>query len=139
VIEVTESAVGDTDHARSILNGLRDAGARTWIDDFGTGFSSLGRINSLPFDGLKLAREFVANLDEPQGLGIARAIVSIADALHIPVIAEGIETPQQLEQVRELGCAFGQGYLLGRPAPFAERETWRRSVDQAFTPRSTIG
>lgn len=124
VIEVTESAVGDTDHARTVLDGLRDAGARIWIDDFGTGFSSLARLNSLTFDGLKLAREFVNSLDSPHGWGIAVAIVGIARALDIPVIAEGVETQRQLAQVRKLGCAMAQGYLLGRPAPFADRPNW---------------
>ena len=124
VIEVTESAVGDSEHARTVLDGLRDAGARTWIDDFGTGFSSLARLNSLPFDGLKLAREFVNSLDSPHGWGIAIAIVGIARALEIPVIAEGVETERQLSQVRTLGCEMAQGYLLGRPAPFATRADW---------------
>ncbi len=125
VIEVTESAVGDTEHARTVLDGLRDAGARIWIDDFGTGFSSLARLNSLTFDGLKLAREFVMSLDSPHGWGIAVAIVGIARALSIPVIAEGVETQRQLLQVRKLGCAMAQGYLLGRPAPFANRTNWK--------------
>ncbi len=124
VIEVTESAVGDTEHARTVLDGLRDAGARIWIDDFGTGFSSLARLNSLTFDGLKLAREFVWSLDSPHGWGIAVAIVGIARALSIPVIAEGVETHRQLQQVRKLGCTMAQGYLLGRPEPYANRANW---------------
>ncbi len=124
ILEVTESAVVDTDHARIVLDGLRDAGASVWIDDFGTGFSSLARLNSLTVDGLKLPREFVATLDSAQGWGIATAIVGIARALDIRIIAEGVETERQLEQVRTLGCDAAQGYLIGRPEPFGKRASW---------------
>ena len=124
IIEVTESAVVDTDHARVVLDGLRDAGASVWIDDFGTGFSSLARLNSLTVDGLKLAREFVASLDSQQGWGIATAIVGLARALNIKIIAEGVETERQLEQIRALGCDSAQGYLLGRPSAYSDRAHW---------------
>ncbi len=124
IIEVTESAVVDTDHARVVLDGLRDAGASIWIDDFGTGFSSLARLNSLTVDGLKLAREFVASLDSQQGWGIATAIVGLARALNIKIIAEGVETERQLEQIRLLGCDSAQGYLLGSPVAFHDRSRW---------------
>ena len=115
VIEITESAVVDTDHARIVLEGLREVGAEVWIDDFGTGFSSLARLSSLTVDGLKLAGQFVADLDSPRGWGIATAIVGIGRSLGIDVIAEGVETERQLAQVRELGCDAVQGFLIGRP------------------------
>ena len=119
VIEITESAVVDGDHAAVVLAGLRAAGADIWIDDFGTGYSSLARLASLTVDALKLPRQFVADLDSPHGWGIAASIVALARALDIDVIAEGVETERQLEQVHELGCDAAQGYLLGRPRPFA--------------------
>ena len=120
IIEITESAVVDTDHAQVVLAGLRAAGADVWIDDFGTGYSSLGRLASLTVDGLKLAREFVNDLDSPQGWGIATAIVGIAKALDIEVIGEGVETLRQFEQLHTLGCDAAQGYLLGRPRSFQQ-------------------
>ncbi len=122
VVEITESAVIDNEHAQGILDGLRRVGAHIWIDDFGTGYSSLSRLTSLKVDGLKLPREFIEDLDSPQGWGIAAAIVGIARALNIDVIAEGVETRHQLGQLRRLGCDAVQGYLLGRPRPFLQEQ-----------------
>ena len=120
IIEITESAVIDTDYAETILKGLRRAGAHIWIDDFGTGFSSLGRLSSLTVDGFKLARAFVQDLDTQRGWGIARAIQGIASALDVIVVAEGVETTEQLAQVDRLGCHAVQGFLLDRPGPAAD-------------------
>ena len=120
IIEITESAVIDNAQAQSILGGLRKVGADIWIDDFGTGYSSLSRLTALTVDGLKLPREFIEDLDSPQGWGIAAAIVGIARALDISVIAEGVETKHQLAQLHRLGCDAAQGYLLGRPRPFLQ-------------------
>lgn len=117
VIEVTESAIVDADHAEAILQGLRAAGAHVWIDDFGTGFSSLARLSSLTVDGLKLDRRFVGDLESQRGWGIATAIVGIARALGIIVVAEGVETRRQFELVRELGCDAAQGFLFDVPSP----------------------
>jgi diguanylate cyclase (GGDEF)-like protein/PAS domain S-box-containing protein len=122
VIEITESAVIDNGQAQSILDGLRTVGADIWIDDFGTGYSSLSRLTALTVDGLKLPREFVEDLDSPQGWGIASAIVAIARALGIDVIAEGVETLHQLHQLQRLGCDAAQGYLLARPHPFLQEQ-----------------
>jgi diguanylate cyclase (GGDEF)-like protein/PAS domain S-box-containing protein len=122
VVEITESAVIDNGQAQSILDGLRSVGADIWIDDFGTGYSSLSRLTALTVDGLKLPREFIEDLDSPQGWGIASAIVAIARALDIDVIAEGVETLHQLHQLQRLGCDAAQGYLLGRPRPFLQEQ-----------------
>jgi EAL domain-containing protein (putative c-di-GMP-specific phosphodiesterase class I) len=143
VIEITESAIIDTEHAKTVLRGLREAGAVVWIDDFGTGFSSLARLSSLTVDGLKLPREFVMDLDSPQVRGIAAAICGLGRTFGISVIAEGIETPEQLDLVRQLGCDAAQGYLLGRPAPSAitvrnhhEGATWTMpQIDRSATGR----
>ncbi len=136
IIEITESAVVDTDHASVVLAGLRAAGADIWIDDFGTGYSSLGRLASLTVDGLKLPREFVDDLDTPHGWGIATAVVGIARALDIEVIAEGVETLRQFEQVHQLGCDAAQGYLLGHPRPF-EHECVRLGLRPGSLPPGT--
>jgi diguanylate cyclase (GGDEF)-like protein len=127
IIEITESAVIDNDHAQAILAGLRKVGAHIWIDDFGTGYSSLSRLTALRVDGLKLPREFTEDLDSPQGWGIAAAIVGIARALDIDVIAEGVETRHQLAQLHRLGCDAVQGFLLGRPRPFLQERADRRA------------
>jgi diguanylate cyclase (GGDEF)-like protein/PAS domain S-box-containing protein len=128
VIEITESAVIDAAYAQTVLHGLRRAGAQIWIDDFGTGFSSLARLSSLTVDGLKLDRRFVHDLDSERGWGIATAITGIARALDIIIVAEGVETERQLERVRELGCHAVQGYHLGHPEP-AEHEIERLAAE----------
>src|SRR4029450_2309223 len=88
------------------------------MDDFGTGQSSLSSLSRLPLDILKIDRSFVARLDQdPEGLAIVYAIISLATALGVRVTGEGIETPAQLSDLIELDCSHGQGFLLGPPAP----------------------
>ena len=90
---------------------------RVALDDFGTGYSSLSYLHSLPLDALKTAKPFVDGLATgAREAGFAGMIIDLARTLDLEVIAEGIETPQQLETLRELGVEFGQGYLLGRPS-----------------------
>jgi EAL domain-containing protein (putative c-di-GMP-specific phosphodiesterase class I) len=88
------------------------------MDDFGTGYSSLSSLSQLPLDILKIDQSFVARLDhEAEGRAIVYAIMSLASALGVRVTGEGIETPEQLSALIELGCQYGQGYLLGEPVP----------------------
>ena len=122
VLELTESTVM-TDQSRviEVLVELRAAGIRIAIDDFGTGHSSLARLHELPVDIIKIDRSFVhaAAPDDPT-LGdttMLEMIVGLAQRLRLESIAEGIETSRQLEMVRDVGCTYGQGYLLGRPQP----------------------
>jgi EAL domain-containing protein (putative c-di-GMP-specific phosphodiesterase class I) len=126
VLEMTESVfMADDAHSRRVMSGLRDLGVRIAIDDFGTGYSSLAYLRRLPIDILKLDRSFVTDLaDGTSERVITSAVVEIAHQLDLMVIAEGIETMEQLELLVELGCTAGQGYLLHRPMPadaFTER------------------
>jgi EAL domain-containing protein (putative c-di-GMP-specific phosphodiesterase class I) len=118
VIEVTEQALSeDHDRAGGVIEALAELGVRVVIDGFGTGYSSLGRLQELAIAGLKIDRAFALGLVTPQGFGIYRAMVEMADAFGLEVTAEGIETPRQLHAVAGLGCAAVQGFLLGRAAP----------------------
>jgi len=117
VLEVTESALMDElDATRGALRQLLGAGVRVWIDDFGTGHSSLARLGELPVTGLKVDRRFTAGLGrDPGALPVLRAIVDLAGAHGLSVVAEGIEDADALAACEELGCEFAQGFHLGRP------------------------
>ena len=121
ILEITESAVmTDAKSAILQLEELKKLGVGLSIDDFGTGYSSLAYLEFFPIDGLKIDRTFVKRLDE--GTAIVRAITSLGRALDVEVTAEGIETPTQLAQVRELGCHWAQGFLFSKPLPAREAE-----------------
>jgi len=116
-IEITESCLHENiGVVRSIITSLKNQGVTISLDDFGTGFSSLAQLRSLPFDRLKIDRSFVAELN---GLGdsdrLVRAIVSLGDGLDLPITAEGIESPAILDRLRTMGELKGQGYIYGRP------------------------
>ena len=118
-IEVTEGALlDDTGRVRAILERLHAVGVEAALDDFGTGYSSLSYLHALPLRKLKIDRAFVQMLDHEapdSGTAVVAAILALARALGIEVIAEGVETATQAEALRAMGCAYGQGYLLGRP------------------------
>jgi EAL domain-containing protein (putative c-di-GMP-specific phosphodiesterase class I) len=118
VLELTETAMfHDTQTTIARLEALRALGIRIAIDDFGTGYSSLGYLRRFQVDILKIAREFIGSADGgSDDWAFARAMVALGQTLDLRVIAEGIEQPGQLEQLRNLGCEFGQGYLFARPA-----------------------
>ncbi|HVY06822.1 MAG TPA: EAL domain-containing protein [Burkholderiales bacterium] len=121
-IEITESMVmQDIERSREILQALRDTGASIAVDDFGTGYSSLSYLARLPVDALKIDRSFINTITERQDdVEIATAIISMAKALGLNTIAEGIETQAQYDLLRSLGCEQAQGYLIGRPVPEEE-------------------
>ena len=116
-LEITESVIMDNaKSAAQILQKLRERHIELSIDDFGTGYSSLSYLHSFPVDNLKIDRAFVRHIDgNPDSLGLVPAIMSIAEAFKMNVIAEGIETGEQLAQLRNLNCSFGQGYLFSKP------------------------
>ncbi|MEO0489280.1 MAG: EAL domain-containing protein, partial [Cyanobacteria bacterium J06659_2] len=92
---------------------------------FGTGYSSLSYLQSLPVNILKIHRSFIYRLTQDRRkLGIVQAIATLARTLDICIIAEGIETPEQLKQLKSLGCEFGQGYLFSHPLDHYQIETW---------------
>jgi diguanylate cyclase (GGDEF)-like protein/PAS domain S-box-containing protein len=121
-LEITESAVMESGAATTAqLRALKSLGVQLAIDDFGTGFSSLAHLRRFPVDILKIDGTFIAGLgNEPQDASIAAAVISLAHALDLRTVAEGIETDEQLDILRGLGCDLGQGYLFARPAPAAE-------------------
>ena len=118
-LEMTESSIiPDAGTALEVLSSLRRLGVSLLMDDFGTGYSSLHHLHSLPFDVLKIDRSFVVRMTEgDQPLQIVRTIVELARVLGMDVVAEGIETREQYDLLRHLGCRFGQGYLFSRPVP----------------------
>ena len=117
VLEITESFfIRDLQAAVRRLEALRRIGVHIAIDDFGTGFSSLNVLSQLPVDVVKIDKSFIDGLGTRYD-AVIRAVVEVADAFDLAVVAEGVEREDQLERLRELGCRYAQGYLLGRPVP----------------------
>ena len=119
VLEITEGIVmADINSGLFILRELRDRGFELHIDDFGTGHSSLEALRDLPVQALKIDRGFITGSDRaPKSAALVRAMVQMAKALDLKVVAEGIEAKTEAELLAKIGCDYGQGYLLGRPAP----------------------
>ncbi|HET6546587.1 MAG TPA: EAL domain-containing protein [Rhodanobacteraceae bacterium] len=114
-IEITESLVLDQVRIRALLVRCHAAGMQVALDDFGTGYSNLAPLLALDFDQLKLDSSFVQALGRPRGLTLVEAILTMAAALGCDVIAEGVETVEQSEILRRLGCRYAQGWLVGKP------------------------
>jgi diguanylate cyclase (GGDEF)-like protein/PAS domain S-box-containing protein len=132
-LEITESAVIDNaGGAGAMLAQLKELGIQVQMDDFGTGYSSLSSLHSLPLDGLKIDRSFVSRMPENQATRqMVRTIALLARGLDLAVIAEGVETADQLDEVRAMGCDYAQGYLISPPldpegmrALLAENPRW---------------
>ena len=121
-LELTESILmQNADQAIATLRNLKSLGVRVTIDDFGTGYSSLSYLKDLPIDALKLDISFVSGIAKNRSdEAISRAVISLAHNLDMKVIAEGVETPDQLEFLRGLGCDEVQGFLFSRPLPPSE-------------------
>jgi EAL domain-containing protein (putative c-di-GMP-specific phosphodiesterase class I) len=120
-IEITEEVLmHNTKATLDTLHQVRELGVRISLDDFGTGFSSLSYLRSFPFDKIKIDRCFIGGLPDGDSRAIVRAIVDLASSLNMVTTAEGVETEQQAAEVRALGCAEMQGFLISRPKPLAE-------------------
>lgn len=128
-LEITESyAMRNADYTMSILRELKEKGIRLSIDDFGTGYSSLSYLKQFPIDTLKIDRSFVKDLStDPDDAAIASAIIVLAHNLRLEVVAEGVETLEQLAILRRQQCDRMQGYLFSRPVPPAEIEAMVRA------------
>ncbi len=115
-LEITEGVIMEQAEVTAVFKQLRALGVELHVDDFGTGHSSMSSLQRIPVDVLKIDRSFVSDrnssLENPE---IVRSIVQLAHNLDMKVIAEGVETRAQLEELRTLGCEYGQGYLLSRP------------------------
>ncbi|HSI79556.1 MAG TPA: EAL domain-containing protein [Solirubrobacterales bacterium] len=143
-LEITEAAlVEDADAALVTLTQLKEIGVRLVLDDFGTGHSSLSRLKRFPIDALKVDREFIAGIgDDGENTAIVSAVLSVASALGVDVIAEGVETAAQLDWLAEHGCRFAQGYLLSRPLGIVELEglePWPGGAGSAGSPMPVGG
>ena len=123
-LEITESAIMDNaETAIAITKELRSRQIQISIDDFGTGYSSLGYLHRFPIDNLKIDRSFVSQIQtENRNYHVVDTIITLSNQLGLAVIAEGIETKEQLEWLQNVGCQYGQGYLFNKPLPASEVE-----------------
>jgi diguanylate cyclase (GGDEF)-like protein len=121
-LEVTESALlAESAQVRTMLHQLKELGVRIAMDDFGTGYSSLSYLRSFPFDKIKIDQSFVRNMAGDAGtVAIVRAIAGLGSELGMRITAEGVETPEQLALLSQVGCHDVQGYLFSKPVPAAE-------------------
>jgi len=133
-IEVTESSIMENQElTSSTLLRLQNLGVNLEIDDFGTGYSSLSRLHEYPFSTVKIDRSFIKDLEtEPESLHLVETILRLAQGLGLEVVAEGIETREQLSKLASLGCGFGQGYYFSRPAD--GRSTGKRIEETSREP-----
>ena len=121
VLELTERAVVDLDLARDVVEAARRNGLQLAIDDFGSGYSSLGLLHALPVDGVKIDRSFVRDLEASRpARAVVRAVVGLSQEMGMRAIGEGVETPGQLRALRAAGARYAQGYLFSRPVPPSE-------------------
>jgi diguanylate cyclase (GGDEF)-like protein/PAS domain S-box-containing protein len=129
-VELTESvAMQDSEQHVTKLHALRDLGVRVSVDDFGTGYSSLSYLRNLPIDYLKIDRTFVRDMHvDRNDAAIVRAIISMAQSLHLGTVAEGIETREHASQLLALGCSTGQGYFFAKPMPASETNELLRTM-----------
>ena len=128
-LELTENILmSHIDDAVGTLQALRRLGAHLAVDDFGTGYSSLSHLSKLPIDSLKIDRSFVAHLQQGSAdAAVVSAIIQLGGTLQKAVVAEGIETQSQMDQLRELGCGYGQGFHLASPLSEAAAGEWLRA------------
>ncbi len=128
-IEITESAAcGDFDHALALMGNLRDLGLRLCIDDFGTGHSSLQYLQRMPIEVLKIDRSFVQEIGmNERGEMVTDAIIGLGRSMELTIVAEGVETDEQLDFLAKRGCHVIQGYYYSRPIPAAEFEKLLRA------------
>ncbi|MBA6116890.1 EAL domain-containing protein [Pseudomonas putida] len=128
-VEITESLLMESQQqACAVLAQLQAMGVTTAVDDFGTGYSSLAYLRALPIDHLKIDRAFIKDLpNDDDAVAVARAIIDLGHALGFRITAEGIETQEQYDFLRNAGCDQGQGYLLARPMPAADLARWLAS------------
>lgn len=138
-LEITETAfINDFSRAASILRQLKSLGVKITIDDFGVGYSSMSSLQALPFDKIKIDKTFMSNVDcNAQSAAIVRAVIGLGRGLGLPVLAEGVETKEQLAFLEREGCDEVQGYLLGRPCPIEDyAEAVGRARPMAQTKRA---
>ena len=116
VLEITETVLlDDLLVAAQHLTELRELGIRVAVDDFGTGYTSIAHLQRLPVDIVKIDRSFIADLTSSRGRSLVRLMIDMATTLRLGLVAEGVETPTELQHLKAMGCPLMQGHLLGRP------------------------
>jgi EAL domain-containing protein (putative c-di-GMP-specific phosphodiesterase class I) len=137
-LEVTETAVfADTEAAAARLQALAALGVQISLDDFGTGFSSMAYLRDFPVHALKIDRSFIAGLDKnSDDTAIVTTLINLAASLNVQIIAEGVETAEQVDSLRRLGCDHGQGYLWRPALPVGQFERAVEEIDREITPRA---
>ncbi|WP_342527139.1 EAL domain-containing protein [Chryseomicrobium sp. FSL W7-1435] len=120
MLEITETIAMQEDIASDILRELKELGVRIAMDDFGTGYSSLKYLQTFSIDHIKIDKAFTDKLDTKEGRAIIATIISLGHHLDMTVVAEGVETPDQVQELRQLGCDVFQGYYFSRPLPAAD-------------------
>jgi EAL domain-containing protein (putative c-di-GMP-specific phosphodiesterase class I) len=121
VVEITESVlVSSQAPVQQLLARLHELGVKIAIDDFGTGYSSLSYLQRMPISVVKIDRSFVVGMNKRANAAVLRAVMGIGEELGIRIVAEGVETVEQLELLKQLGCRYIQGYLFSKPVPLAE-------------------
>jgi diguanylate cyclase (GGDEF)-like protein/PAS domain S-box-containing protein len=140
-LEITESTIiADKERALAALREIKALGVTVAIDDFGTGYSSLETLRSFPFDKIKLDRSFMTEVEtSPQAKAIVRAILALGRSLDVPVLAEGVETADQLDLLAREGCDEAQGFLLGRPQPVGAITGLKRMAAPPLSPEPRGG
>jgi EAL domain-containing protein (putative c-di-GMP-specific phosphodiesterase class I) len=133
-IEITETAlVRDMGRAVATLRQIRALGVRIAMDDFGTGYSSLANLRAFPFSKIKVDQSFIKSVDaNEQSAAIVRAVIGLGNALDVPVIAEGVERPEELEFLREADCRAVQGFLVSRPQDISRFESIVSGLETAL-------
>jgi diguanylate cyclase (GGDEF)-like protein len=140
LLELTERSLLRSDaNIAADLAEIKELGVRLAIDDFGTGYSSLSYLREMPIDVVKIDRSFVDSIDKsPERLALIKGIVAIAHTLEMSVIAEGVETEEQYQLLADIGCEYGQGYLMARPLDLAKAEDLLRSGEPLASPSRTV-
>jgi diguanylate cyclase len=143
-LELTETTiVQDRQRTLEMLKEIKALGVTIALDDFGTGYSSLETLRAFPFDKIKLDRSFMNEIEnDQQARAIIRAVLALGKSLEIPILAEGVETKNQLDILNHEGCDAAQGYLLGRPAPMrsilADDAAHVRMIDEQVTQLQSV-
>jgi diguanylate cyclase len=136
IIEITESALVDSVRSRNTVAALQRLGVRISLDDYGTGWSSLARLQDVSVDELKLDKVFVARLArDPRSVAIVRSTVALAQSLGADLVAEGVEDEVTLSALRQYGCTITQGFIHTPPLPANDLQHWISSEQAAVTDR----
>jgi EAL domain-containing protein (putative c-di-GMP-specific phosphodiesterase class I) len=140
VLEITESLLpDDSQEIIAQLRRLKELGVRVAVDDFGTGYSALSRLQAYPVDFLKIDRSFIDGIESDPGKGqLVRGIINLGESLHLQVVAEGIEEPDQADQLRRMHSPLGQGFLFSKPIDSARMSELLRAGRPLTIPEASL-